>query len=261
MLSNLQEIYNRRDLLYILTWREITVRYKQSIMGMLWAVLMPGIIIFAGLIVRYAFANASGKSLAISDLTSVAVKAAPWAFFVSSIRFGTTSLISNTNLVTKIYLPRLVFPLAAVSAQFFDFLISAGVVLSILLLAGTEWSIQILWVPVVVGTLVTMTMALAVIFSAASLFFRDVKYIVEVILTFAIFFTPVFYDSALLGHWSPLLLINPVSPLLEAMASVVIHHQAPSFVWLGYSIAVAGCLFTVAINLFNRLDPYFAECI
>ena len=96
-------------------------------MGMLWAVLMPALIICAGLVVRYAFAMVSGKSLVLLDLTSVAVKAAPWAFFVASIRFGTSSLVSNTNLVTKIYLPRLVFPLAAVFSQFFDFLIAAAV--------------------------------------------------------------------------------------------------------------------------------------
>lgn len=261
MLSSIQELYDRRDLLYILTWREITVKYKQSIMGMLWAVLMPSIIIGAGLIVRYAFATVSGKPLALSDLTSVAVKAAPWAFFVSSIRFGTSSLISNTNLVTKIYLPRLVFPLAAVFSQLLDFLIAAAVVFLVLVFAGTGWSIQLLWLPLIVGTLILLTTALAVIFSAASLFFRDVKYIVEVLLTFAIFFTPVFYDSALFGSWAPWLLANPVSPLLEATSSIVILHQSPSFIWLGYSIAIAGCLFILAINMFKRLDPYFAECI
>lgn len=261
MLSTIQELYNRRDLLYILTWREITVKYKQSIMGMLWAFLMPCIIIGAGLIVRYAFANAAGKSLATSDLTSVAVKAAPWAFFVSSIRFGTSSLVSNTNLVTKIYLPRLVFPLAAVFSQVFDFIIAAALVFSVLLFAGTGWSIQILWLPLIVGTLLVLTTALAIIFSAASLFFRDVKYIVEVLLTFAIFFTPVFYDSALFGWWAPWLLVNPVAPLLEGISTVVILHQSPSFIWLGYSIAIAGCLFSVAISMFKRLDPYFAECI
>jgi len=261
MLSSIQELYDRRDLLYILTWREITVKYKQSIMGMLWAILMPTIIVGAGLVVRYAFAMVSGKPLVLSDLTSVAVKAAPWAFFVSSIRFGTSSLIANSSLVTKIYMPRLVFPLAAVFSQLFDFLIAIAVVFLVLIFAGTGWSIQLLWLPLIVVTLILLTTGLAVIFSAASLFFRDVKYIVEVLLTFAIFFTPVFYDSELFGSWAPWLLANPVSPLLEAMSSVVILHQTPSFIWLGYSIAISGCLFILAINMFKKLNPYFAECI
>jgi lipopolysaccharide transport system permease protein len=261
MIDAIHEIYDRRDLLYILTWREITVKYKQSIMGMLWALLMPLLIVCAGLVVRYAFAKVSGESLVLSDLTSVAVKAAPWAFFVSSIRFGTSSLITNTNLVTKVYLPRLVFPLAAVFSQLFDFLVAGAVVFLFLIIADTGWSIQLAWLPLIVGTLIFLTTAMAIIFAAASLFFRDVKYIVEVLLTFGVFFTPVFYDSALFGSWAPWLLANPISPLLEATSTVVILHQSPSLFWLGYSIAVAGCLFTAAISLFKRLDPYFAECI
>jgi homopolymeric O-antigen transport system permease protein len=261
MIHAIEELIERRDLLYIITCREITVKYKQSVMGMLWAVLMPSIIICAGLVVRYAFAMVSGKSVVLQDLTSVAVKAAPWAFFVSSIRFGANSLIGNANLVTKIYLPRLVFPLAAVFSQLFDFFIAGVVVCIFLIVAGAGWSIQLLWVPVVVGALLVLTLAFAIICSAASLFFRDVKYIVEVLLTFAIFFTPVFYESELFGAWAPFLLANPVSPLLEALSSAVVFHQTPSLPWLFYSIGFSLSLFAVAIQLFQKLDPYFAESI
>ena len=83
--QTLQELFDHRDLLYMITWREIRVKYKQSVMGMLWAILMPCIIVSAGLVVRYAFAMVAGKPFAIADLTSVAVKAAPWAFFVSAL--------------------------------------------------------------------------------------------------------------------------------------------------------------------------------
>jgi ABC-type polysaccharide/polyol phosphate export permease len=261
MLSALRELVDRRDLLLIITWREITVKYKQSIMGMLWAILMPSIIICAGVIVRYAFAVISGKPLVTADLSAVAVKAAPWAFFVASIRFGTNSLIGNSNLVTKIYLPRLVFPFAAVLSQLFDFCIASIVVCGFLFVVGTGWSIHILWAPVIILTLIVLTLAFATLFSAASLFFRDVKYIVEVLLTFAIFFTPVFYESHLFGKWAFLLLVNPVSPLLEGISSIVVLHQAPSLGWLAYSLAASVALFLSAIYLFRKMDPYFAESI
>jgi len=245
----------------MITWREITVKYKQSMMGMLWAVLMPAVIVCAGLIIRYAFAMVSGKSLVLSDLTSVVVKAAPWAFFVAALRFGTNSLVANTNLVTKIYMPRLVFPLAAVFSQLFDFLV-AGVVISLfLLVTGIGVSVYILWLPLLITSLVFLAAALAIIFSAASLFFRDVKYIVEVLLSFAIFFTPVFYEASLFGRWEPLLLTNPVSPLLEGIAVTVILHQSPSLFWLSYSFIVTGVLFTAALLMFRKLEPFFAESI
>lgn len=245
----------------MITWREIRLKYKQSVMGMLWAVLMPIVIVCAGFIVRYAIATVSQTPLALSDLTSVAVKAVPWAFFVSALRFGTNSLVAHSNLVTKIYLPRLIFPLAAVFSQLFDFLVAAAVVSVFLLVARVGLSVHLLWLPLLVGSLILLAAALAIMFSAASLFFRDVKYIVEVFLTFAIFFTPVFYDSTMFGAWAPLLLVNPVSPLLEAIATTVILQQSPSLAWVFYSFVLTGVLFTAAIAAFRKLEPFFAESV
>jgi lipopolysaccharide transport system permease protein len=261
MIDAIRELFDRRELLYMITWREIKLKYKQSVMGMLWAVLMPIVIVCAGFMVRYAIATVSQTPLALSDVTSVAVKAVPWAFFVSALRFGTNSLVAHANLVTKIYLPRLVFPLAAVFSQLFDFLVAAAVVSVFLLVAQVGLSVYLLWLPLLVGSLIMLAAALAIIFSAASLFFRDVKYIVEVFLTFAIFFAPVFYDSALFGEWAPLLLVNPVSPLLEAISATVILHRSPSLAWLCYSFVVTGFLFTGALMMFKKLEPFFAESI
>src|SRR5215470_4543158 len=184
MLQSIRELIERRDLLYILTWREIKVRYKQSVMGLLWAVLMPLVIVCSGVVVRFAFSHVSGSPVELHEITSVAVKAAPWAFVVGAIRFGTNSLISNSNLVTKVYMPRLAFPISAVCSQLIDFLVSAVVIAVLLAVAQTGFSIHLLWLPGLIACLVLLTAGLAVILSAASLFLRDVKYLVDVFLTF-----------------------------------------------------------------------------
>lgn len=256
-----RELLAHRDLLYMITWREVKVKYKQSVMGMLWAVLMPLFIISAGLVVRLALSTVSGKPLELSDVTSVAVKATPWAFFVSALRFGTNSLVANANLVTKIYLPRLVFPLAAVLSQLVDFLVAGVAVAIVLIVAGAGLSVHIFWLPLLIAVLIILTTGLAILLSAASLFLRDVKYIVDVFLTFAIFFTPVFYDASLFGQLAPLLLVNPISPLLEGIATTVILHRGPSFPWLLYSIGFSGVLFVVGLVTFKKLEPFFAESI
>jgi len=261
VVDGLKELFDRRDLLYIFTWREIKIKYKQSVMGMAWAVLMPCIIVCAGLIVRFAFARLSGNPLTLADLAFVAVKAAPWAFFVSALRFGANSLVANTNLVTKVYMPRLVFPIAAVFSQLFDFVVAGVVITVFLVISGVGVSVHLIWVPVLIVLLVLLATAFAIMFSAATLFFRDVKYIVEVILTFAIFFTPVFYESHLFGPWAPLLLVNPVSPLLEGLSTVVILHQSPPLFWFVYSSVVTAVLFILALLMFQKLDPFFAESI
>jgi ABC-type polysaccharide/polyol phosphate export permease len=245
----------------MITWRDIRVKYKESVMGILWAVLMPMVIVCAGMIVKLAFAMVSGKPLQMLDVTSVAVKAVPYAFLVAAIRFGTSSLIANQDLVTKIYLPRLVFPLAAVCSQLFDFVIATIVVTIFLVIAGVGVSVQLLWLPVLIGTLVLLAAGLAILLSAATLFLRDVRFVVEAILTVAIFFTPVFYEPSLFGRWAPLLLINPVSPILEGLSAVVIEHRMPPLAWISYSAVLSVTVFVLAVARFKRVEPLFAENI
>jgi len=255
------ELFRRRDLLYLLAWRDIKLKYKQTVMGFLWAVLMPLVIVSAGLIVRYAFGKLSGTALKLDDLVMVTVKAAPWAFFVSGLRFGSNSLIANASLVTKIYMPREIFPLASVLSQLVDFAVASVVVVVLLAIVGVPVHLGLLWIPPLLLLLFLLTAALGVFLSAAALFFRDVKYIVEVILTFAIFFTPVFYEVSLFGRWQTLLLLNPVSPLLEGIAAAATGRAMPAAGWLAYSavVSVGGCL--AALAFFKKLEPYFAESV
>src|SRR5271169_5865833 len=147
MTEELKELYKYRELLYMLTYRDIKARYKQSIMGLMWAVLMPVLIVGAGVVIRYAYAFASGKALESGDVASVAVKSLPWAFLVSSIRFSCTSLTNNQSLVTKVYFPKEAFPIAAVMASLFDFLIASGALVLFLLVIHVGWSAQLVWVP------------------------------------------------------------------------------------------------------------------
>src|SRR5262245_58255605 len=113
MFSLLRLLRKYHDLLYMLTLRDIKVKYKQSVMGFLWAILMPLIITSAGVVVKVGLAKVSGRPVLVNEIVGVAVKALPWAFFVSSIRFSTSCLALNANLVTKIAFPRAVFPLSA----------------------------------------------------------------------------------------------------------------------------------------------------
>jgi len=254
-------LVRRRELLFAITAREIKVKYKQSVMGMLWALLMPAVIVSAGLLLRYAFARVSGSPLDRDDLVLVTVKAAPWAFVVSSIRFASTSLIANTNLVTKVAVPREIFPFAAILAQLLDFVIASTVLLVILAVVGVPIHLSILWAPVFVLLLIIFTAGVGLFVSAAALFFRDVKYIVEVGLTFAIFFTPVFYEVSLFGRWSTLLLLNPVAPLLEGLGAAATGRAMPAPVWFAYSTIWAIGGFLAAFTFFKKLDPLFAESI
>ncbi len=262
MLRPMRELFIYRELLYALTWRDIKVKYKQSVMGVMWAIFMPALVISAGVLVKFAFAKLSGTPLGLSQVATVSVKAIPWSFFIASLRFGTNSLTGNVNLVTKIYFPNEVFPISAVLSQLFDFAIASFVLIVILVWAQIGVSIHLLWVPILLSLLILLAVASVLLLSAANLFFRDVKYIVEVIVTFAIFFTPVFYEADFMGKtWKPILLLNPVAPILEGFNACILLKQMPEMVWIGYSTVITIALFFVSYTFFKKMEPAFAENI
>jgi lipopolysaccharide transport system permease protein len=261
MIENLKEFWRYRGLLYMIVYRDIRIRYKQSIMGFLWAILMPILIVMSGILVRYGYALATHTPLKTEDLTSVAVKSIPWSFLVSSIRFSCHSLTNNGGLVTKVYFPKEIFPVAAVMACLFDFVVGFVALVIVLVIAHVGWSAYLVWTPVLLLTMLLLATGIGMIVSAASLFFRDVKYIVEVFLTFGIFFTPVFYDARMFGNKAKWLLLNPVAPILDGLSACMTRHQAPDLAWFAYSLAVSLTLVIGGHLLFKRLEPAFAESI
>ena len=274
-----RDIVTHRELLWQLTRRDITIRYKQAAMGFLWAILIPTIVVLAGVLVRFGMAVASGTTLPASEIGGIMVKALPWSFFVGAIGFATASLIGNMNLVTKVAFPREVLPLSSVLAQVFDMMIAGvGVAIGLCFVGGTL-SVQLLWVPVMLAILLTFTTAVCLFLSCANLFFRDVKYLVQVFLSFGIFFTPVFFDATTFGaKGARLLMLNPLAPMLEGLRLAVVQGHnllepltvytrtgAPVAAWhpwyLLYSLvwAVGGLLLSALI--FHRAEDTFAEYI
>ncbi len=261
MISWFRELVAYRELLYIIVWRDIRIKYKQTVMGFLWALFMPMFIIAAGTMVRLAMSTISGKPLQAAEVVSVSIKAIPWAFLISSIRFGSNSLIANTSLITKIYFPKEILPISAVLSQLFDFFVASCILAVVLILFQIEIGIHVLWIPILFLLLVVLAMATGLILAAANLFFRDVKYIVEVLVNMAIFFTPVFYDADLAGRWKWILMINPVAPILEGLNSAVVLRTVPDIGWILYSTTVSFGMMVLAINLFKRLESRFAEYV
>jgi lipopolysaccharide transport system permease protein len=268
------ELRSCGDLIQQLTLRDIRIRYKQAVLGFLWALLIPAAVVLAGMAVRVAVSVAAGRQ-DFAQLGGMAVKAVPWAFFVGCLNTGTASLVGNAALVTKIYFPREVLPLSSVLAQTFDSLIGFALIALVLPFIGVTASWQLLWVPVLLAMLWTLALAAALFLSRANLFFRDVKYLVQVFLTFGIFVTPVLLDAPMYGaRGAPIMMLNPVAPILEGLRlSIVNHHNllepltAPAgfLFWkpwyLAYSAAWAlGGLF-VSLILFHRSERRFAEVV
>jgi len=261
MIQVFKDLIGYRELLFAFTVRNIKIKYKQTFMGFMWAIFMPLIIVFSGILVKVGMSKISGRPIELSQISSVMVKSLPWAFFIAALKFSVGSLVTNMEILKKIYFPRVIFPLSYILGQLFDFFIAMIVFTIVLSFAKTGVSIYLLYLPVIIIFLVLFTAGLGMLLSCGNLFYRDVKYIVDVILTFAIFFTPVFYDASLFGSWETILLLNPIASILECFNQTVVMHQAPDTFWFLYSGAWALAAFTGGWVVFHKAEPIFAENI
>lgn len=272
------DFWRYRELLYQLVRRDIRIRYKQAVMGFAWAIFMPIFIMGAGILVRFAMANLSGTHLALNSIAGLVVKSLPWSFFVGSMGFAAGALVGNSNLVGKVYFPREILPLSVMLAQSFDTLISTTAIAVILLIAGLKVSFTLLWVIPLAILLAAFTVGVGLFVSCTNLFFRDVKYIVQVLVTFGIFLTPVFFEPAMFGPiGAKVMMLNPLAPILEGLRLAIVEHHnlvAPLVVttakgqvlewspwYLAYASVVSLGGLTGAAVMFHRLEQLFAEYV
>lgn len=263
-----RELIQARELLWALTWRDIRVKYKQALFGLAWAVFLPVLAVGAGLIFRCAMAFFSSRPLIPADLFRLVIKALPWLLFASIVNGASNSLIGNTQLITRIYFPREVIPLSAALSALFDFAIALlALVLSLIILTLLGWGSLITWTPwallapVFLILLILLAVGLGLFLAAANLFFRDVKYIVQVLLQFGLFFSLVYFTYEELGRWGWLLLLNPVAALLEALRLVLVDGQSPAELWpfLALATAVTLGICLLAAWVFEQAEYRFAE--
>lgn len=267
------DVYRYRELLLELALRDLRIRYKQAVLGVAWAVLMPLVVALAGWTIRLAIGYAVGAPVPKTDLAGVAIKSVAWAFFVGALGFGTSSITANLPLVTKVYFPRHILPLSSVATQIVDTGVGGLAVAGILALLGVRPSAAIIWLPLLLLVLLLLTVATTLIASCANVFFRDAKYLVQIVVSFGIFFTPVFYGADAFGPRGVYLLMgNPLGPVLEGLRLTLVNghslllpltgaHGAllwsPWFlVWSG-AWGVLGC--AAAAVLFHRAEAAFAE--
>jgi lipopolysaccharide transport system permease protein len=270
------EVWDARDLVMQFVLRDITIRYTQAVMGFAWALLMPLLIVGAGMMFKVVVATLSNAPLEGSSIASLAAKALPWAFFAGALSTATQSIIGNANLIGKVYFPRESLPLATVIAQSPDLVVGLVMLTIILPFIGVSLTWAALWVIVVLILLVTFTVGCALLLSCANLFYRDVKYIVQVVLNFGVFATPVFFEPQMLGRkGAAIMLALPLSPFVQAMDMAMVRghnlletvavatRNGPIVVWapwmLGYAAGSALLLLIVGMLVFRSGSSRFAE--
>jgi lipopolysaccharide transport system permease protein len=246
-----------RELLYQMTWRDFLLRYKQTVMGFAWAVFMPltNTAVFSVIFTRVAPLETSVPYplFAYSGLVT-------WNFFASSLRFAVNSLTSNTTLVTKVYFPREIFPFSAILVCLVDFAVGSSVLVALMWYYGVWPGAPILFLPVVVAVQVVFTAGVALLLAMSNLFYRDVKYLFEFVITIWMFATSVVYPiDRVGGRLGTLLQLNPMTPIIDAYRAILLEGRLPDPVPFGISTASAFVVFFVGWLWFHRLEFTFAE--
>jgi ABC-type polysaccharide/polyol phosphate export permease len=253
----LREQVEYRELLYQMTMRDIRVRYKQAVMGFGWAIFMPLIntVLFSVIFMRVAPLDV-GVPYPLFAFTGLLF----WNFFASSLRFAVSSLSGNAVLVTKIYFPREIFPFSAILVCLMDLAIGSVLLAAMLIYYQVPVGAALAVVPVLLVIQTVFTAGIALIVSMANLFLRDVKYIFEMVLTVWMFATSVVYPVGLVGgKLGAVLMLNPMTPILDGYRSAILHNQWPSALPLTAAAALAVLTLTVGWLVFHRAEYRFAE--
>lgn len=253
-------VWKYRELLYFLTWRDIKVRYKQTVLGAAWAILQPTLtmVIFSVIFGHLAKMPSDGIPYPVFVFCALL----PWQLFAHALSESSNSLISNQNLITKVYFPRLVIPMSAVLAGLVDFSVASAVLAGLMMYYGVIPTQAVLWLPLFVLFAVLTALAVGLWLSALNVRFRDVRYTIPFLIQFWMFATPVAYPSTLIPEeWRPMYGINPMAGVVEGFRWALLGQKQPPGLLLWVSVAMVLLLFIGGLSYFRRTEATFADVV
>ncbi len=254
----LRDLWEYRDLLFILAWRDIKVRYKQTALGAAWAVLQPllTMVVFSLLFGGIAKLPSEGIPYPIFTFTALL----PWQLFAHAMTESGNSLVANQQLITKVYFPRLVIPLGAVLSGLVDFAIAFLVLLGMMLFYGVPLSLNVLALPAFLFLAVLTALTVGIWLSALNVEYRDVRYTIPFLTQFWMFLTPIAYSSSLIPEaWRWLYSLNPMTGVVEGFRWAMLGRQGFSLPFFLVSVAVVLILFLGGLAYFRRMEDSFAD--
>jgi len=259
-IGNIRELAQYADLFLTITEHRIRVRYKQSVLGLAWAIVQPVsmMLIFTLVFGRIARVQSEGVPYALFALTGLVL----WSFVSTSLSNATHALVSHAQLITKVYFPREILPLSYVAAAVFDLMVGVAVLLGMLMWYGRPVDAHLLLAVPIVGIAAVLVTALALIVSALQVRFRDTGLAVPLLLYLWMFSTPIAYPlSSIPVRYRPLFELNPLTGLIDAFRQVILLHGRLPLAELGVPLAVAATLLFAGYAVFKRAEVSMADVI
>ena len=253
------ELWRHRELIWVLVERDIKVRYKQTVLGFAWAIIQPLalMLVFSIFFGRLAKMPADGLPYPIFVYAGLL----PWTFFANAITSSAGSLVTSSNLVSKVYFPRLIIPIASAGSGLADFAVATVVLLVMMLWYGIGWGPNLLLAPLLVAGTVFIALGVGIALAALTVTYRDFRYVVAFLVQFWMFATPVVYPASLVPpEWRWFLFLNPMAGFIEGFRAAFL---GLPFDWpaMAISLAVAIALFLAGAAYFEKVERRFADII
>lgn len=256
----MRELWEYRELLYFLTWRDIKVRYKQTVLGAAWAIIQPffTMVVFSIFFGKLAKMPSDGIPYPIFAYTALV----PWTFFSSGLSQSSNSLVGSANLIKKVYFPRLVVPLSSVIGGAVDFVIALIVLVGMMLFYGIIPTYNVIWLPFLLMLAFVTALGVGLWLSALNVEYRDIRYAVPFLMQFWMFATPIAYPSSLLSEtWRTVYSINPMVGVVEGFRWALLGAKtAPGPMIIVSSVAALVMLVSGAFY-FRRMEKNFADVV
>ncbi|HEY6247738.1 MAG TPA: ABC transporter permease [Pyrinomonadaceae bacterium] len=255
-----RELWEYRELLYFLTWRDIKIRYKQTVLGAAWAIIQPVfmMIVFSLFFGKLAKVPSDGIPYPVFAFCALL----PWQLFAHAVSESSNSVVSNQHLITKVYFPRLVIPIASVLTGFIDFLVSLVVLIGLILWFGLVPGWRIIALPGFILLAICTALAVGLWLSALSVQYRDVRYLIGFLVQFWLFATPVAYPSSIIPQqWRAVYALNPMAGVVEGFRWALLGRSSAlgSMLWVSASVVLVTLL--GGFYYFRRMEQEFADIV
>ena len=257
---NLADLWHYRELMYFLTWRDIKVRYKQTVLGAAWAIIQPfsTMVVFSIFFGRLAGIPSEGLPYPIFAYCALL----PWQLFAHSLSHSSNSLVANQNLITKVYFPRLVVPISAVLAGLLDFMIAFVVLIGMMMYYHVKPTLAVCTVPLFVLLAVAAAFGVGLWLSALNVQYRDVPYTIPFLTQFWLFITPVAYPSTLVPKsWRALYGVNPMAGVVEGFRWALLGKAEGPGALLTVSVTIVILVLVSGLYYFKRMEKTFADVV
>lgn len=255
-----RELWEYRELLYFLMWRDIKVRYKQSVFGAAWAVLQPLALMAVFTVFLGKLARVPSDGFPYTVFTYAAL--VPWTLFAQSLSHGSTSLVESSELVTKVYFPRLIVPIAAAGSYLIDSVIALLLLIALMAWYGMTPPLTAVWVPVLLLAAFIVALAMGIWLSALNVRYRDVQYAVPLIVQVWLFASPVAYSTSLVPErWHALYGLNPMVGVIEGFRWALLGSTPPRGSLFAASFLAVIVLMLAGLVYFGRVERSFADVV